>query len=242
MYQAVECISLCDSKLVEHTDSWASGWWVSDRSAPGASTNGSLFQKGVKIRTAAGALAFTHPCELSLCTKELQAPSLPTRFRLVHIRCRPVIGMRVFACLQWLPTRAANAGRRKRRVALRACCLRGRLLLEPRRESRRPPPTGVCRSVPAPLRECVSGKHLRIVLANILLQAIAPYLGGPFDLESLWAPFLDRCVARGASTVDHRSNDQSRSASLRGACACVPSDGVTGCAAPGCRLPRLDCR
>ena len=57
-----------------------------------------------------------------------------------------------------------------------------------------------CRSVPVRERVCVFGKHLRIVFANIPLQAIAPYLGGPFDLEALWVPF-SRCVARGASTL-----------------------------------------
>ena len=110
---------MCDSKLVEHTDSWASGWWVSDRSAPGASTmeapHQSLFQKGAKTRTAAGALAFTHPCELSLCTKELQAPSpsnpVPTCPHPVLTGHRSCAFLHVCnGCQPALPTPAGESG------------------------------------------------------------------------------------------------------------------------------------
>ena len=121
----------------------------SDRSAPGASTmeapHQSLFQKGPKPAQ----LQVRLLSHISLCTKELQAPSLPTRCRPVHTRFRPVIGAARF-CMECAMPANALPTPVNRKAARRApsCCFEGDFFssLEERagahRRDRTPPDAG----------------------------------------------------------------------------------------------------
>ena len=107
----------------------------SDRSAPGASTMEALIKAFSKKGPKPAQLQVRLLSHISLCTKELQAPSLPTRCRPVHTRFRPVIGAARF-CMECAMPANALPTPMNRKAARRAPCLllRGRLLLEPRRE------------------------------------------------------------------------------------------------------------
>ena len=117
---------MCDSKLVEHTDSWASGWWVSDRSAPGASTMQALikafFQKGAKTRTQLCRCACFHTSLRALSLHKRAAGSLPTNPVPTGPHPMPTGHRNARFCMSAM---AANprCQRRQEKAARRAPCL-----------------------------------------------------------------------------------------------------------------------
>ena len=182
---------MCDSKLVEHTDSWASGWWVSDRSAPGASTMQALikafFQKGAKTRTQLQVRLLSHILASSLSAQKA-ASSLPSN-PMPTCPCPVLTGHRSCAFLHGVChacQRVANADEQESGAPRSVLAASRETSSRASKREQAPTAETARHPVPAPLRECAPGEQISYCLCQYPCRSLRT--GGARPPPSTWRP------------------------------------------------------